>query len=102
MIQMRDYTAPLPEAKSKRKELCLKPSVARSIKSAAHAVGMDESTFIVSAAYQQAQEVEASQYMSILPQEQFDAFAAAVDGPGKENDALADTIARSRDLFVDA
>jgi uncharacterized protein (DUF1778 family) len=102
MIQMQDFTAPLVEAKTKRKEICLKPSVAVAIKLAARAVGMDESTFISSAAYRKAQEVEASQYVTTLPNESFAAFAAAVDLPGKENEALAKIIAGSRIFFADA
>lgn len=101
MIQFQDYAAPLVEVKSKRKEICLKPTVAATIKRAAGIVGMDESTFITSAAYKTARDVEASQFTTVLNENQFEAFAIAVDEPGKRNEALADIIANSRGLFGD-
>lgn len=55
----------------------------RKIKVAAEVVGMDESTFIASAAYEKAREIEAAQFVTVLSDAQFDAFAAAIDGPGK-------------------
>ena len=45
---------------------------------------------------------ELAQYTTVLPNEQFEAFAAAVDREGKANDALASSIAKSRTLFADA
>jgi uncharacterized protein (DUF1778 family) len=101
MIRIQDYTTHVSEKKSKRKELCLKPTVAAKIRQAALAVGMDESTFIASAAYRKAQEVEQSQYMSLLDDAQFDAFAAAVDTPGKRIEALAKVMEKSHAVFVD-
>lgn len=100
MIMMHDYTAALPERKSQRKELRLKPTVEQKIRSVAAYLGMDESTFIASAAYRAAQEIEASQFVTVLPQEQFDAFAAAVDAPAKGNDALTALLVKSRSTLV--
>jgi uncharacterized protein (DUF1778 family) len=101
MIQFHDYTACVSERKSARKELCLKPSVAAVIKKAAVSLGMDESTFIASAAYKKAQDIEQSQFASLISDAQFAAFAAAVDAPGQRNEALADVMKRGRTLFVD-
>ena len=99
---MREYTAPQAEAKTARKELKLQPTVLSAIKHAAHCVGMDPSTFITTAAFDRAKEVELAQFSTVLPEEQFAEFAAAVDGDGKANDVLADSIAKSQTLFVDA
>jgi len=102
MIQMHEYTAPQAEAKTARKELKVQPTVLAVIKRAAQCVGMDPSTFITTAALDRAKEIELAQFSTSLPEEQFAAFAAAVDGDGKANDVLADSIAKSRTLFVDA
>ena len=103
MIQFEDTTASATEKKSARKELRMKPGVAAKIKDVALMVGMDESTFITSAAYQKAQEIEQSQFISILPQDQFDAFSAAVTvtSKGECNEALAGLMKQSGDTFVD-
>jgi uncharacterized protein (DUF1778 family) len=98
---MREYIAPQAEAKTARKELKLQPAVLDIIKRAAKYVGMDPSTFITTAALDKAKEVELAQFSTVLPESQFVAFAAAVDGDGKANDVLADSIAKSRTLFVD-
>jgi uncharacterized protein (DUF1778 family) len=102
MIQMHDCTAALPERKTQRKELRLKPTVEKTIRRVAATLGMDESTFISSAAYRVAQEVEASQFLTVLPEEQFKAFAAAVDAPAKENEALTELLLQSQSVLVDA
>lgn len=100
-MQVQDYTAPLAEPKSKRKEISLKPSVAAAIKHAAALVGMDESTFISSAAYKKAKDVELAQFSSVLPEEQFAAFARAVDAPGSVSSELTAAIVRGRRLLKD-
>lgn len=102
MIQMYDYAETLHERKSQRKELRLKPTVENAIRRAAASLGMDESTFISSAAYKVAQEVEASQFVTVLPEEQFKAFAAAVDAPAKENEALTALLIQSQSLLADS
>jgi len=101
MIQMQAYPAAPAEAKSARKEMKFQPSVLDIIKNAARSVGMDPTTFITTAALDKAKEIELAQYTTSLSNEQFRAFAAAVDHEGKQNDALASSIAKSRALFKD-
>lgn len=101
MIQVQDYTASVRETKTQRKELKMKPSVAEAIKNASLAVGMDMSTFISSAAYKAAREVEFSQHQTVLSADAFDAFTAAVDAPGRRNPALGALLRRRNDLFQD-
>ena len=102
MIQLQEYIVPHAEAKTARKELKLQPSVLCVIQAAARYVGMDASTFIATAAYTRAKEIELAQFTTALSQDHFVAFAAAVDREGKANDVLAGSIAKSRTLFVDA
>lgn len=101
MIQMQEYIPLRAQAKTARKELKLQPDALTTIKQAARRVGMDPSTFITTAALDRAKEIELAQFSTTLSEAQFTAFAAAVDGDGKENDILADSIAKSRILFVD-
>jgi len=101
MIQVQDHTASVCETKTHRKELKMKPSVAEAIKNASLAVGMDMSTFISSAAYKAAREVEFSQHQTVLSVDAFDAFAAAVDAAGTRNSALGALLQRRNDLFQD-
>lgn len=102
MIQARDYTADFSERKTARKELKLKPSVAEKIKFAASLTGMDVSTFISSAAYEKAQQIEQAQFATVLQDMEFDAFAAAVERTEKRNNTLAGIIDKSREMLVDA
>lgn len=101
MHRFHDTTTGIPERKSTRKELCLKPSVAATIRKAARATGMDESTFIVSAAYLKAQDIEQAQFFTILDEAQFAAFAEAVDAPGRRIEKLAQLTEQARTLFAD-
>lgn len=93
MSQNDDATDAGPEAKSLRKDLRLRPSVMAAIERAALAVGLDTSSFITSAAYREALAIEAAQHRTTLPQEAFEAFAAAVAHPGERRDSLAALLA---------
>jgi uncharacterized protein (DUF1778 family) len=101
MIRAIDHTSAIAETKSYRKELKLKPSVAEAIQQAAACVGVDMSTFMASHAYKAAQEVQAAQHQSLLSQDAFDAFAAAVDRPGRSNPALQRLFRQRDDLVAD-
>ena len=100
MSQIQDTTSALCEPKSHRKDLRLKPSVLDAIERASLAVGMDADTFITSAAYRAAQDVEAAQHKSVLPSEAFDAFADAIDQPTRPNAALSDLFSKRRELIA--
>lgn len=101
MISVSDPTSALNEPKSQRKDLRLKPSVMDAIERASTAVGMDSSTFITSAAYRAAQEVEAAQHKTVVPSAAFDAFAAAVDQPAHANPALSALFEKRSALLSD-
>ena len=101
MIQSHDHTASVQETKTHRKELKMKPSVAEAIKNASLAVGMDMSTFISSAAYKAAREIEFSQHQTVLSEDAFDAFVVAVDAPGTRNPALGALLQQRNNLLRD-
>ncbi len=101
MVPMHPHTPPRDEAKTARKELKFQPSVLETIKNAARSVGMDPTAFITTAAFDRAKEIEQAQHLTLLPDAQFDAFAAAVDRNGKTNAALAASIAKGRAMLKD-
>lgn len=88
MITAFDHTVAIDEMKTYRKELKMKPTVAATIRRAAASVGMDMSTFMASSAFQAAHEIERAQHQTLLPEAVFEAFAAAVDRPGRRTEAL--------------
>jgi uncharacterized protein (DUF1778 family) len=98
---MTNVLTSVSEPKSRRKELKMQASVHAAIERASGVVGMDSSTFIVSAAYQAARDIEARQALTTLPPKAFEAFAAAVDRPGRRNEALGALFRRRRDLLAD-
>ena len=101
MVRIENPLARVPEPKDRRKELKMQASVHAAIERAARAVGMDSSTFIVSAAYRAAEEVEARQGVTALSPKAFAAFAAAVDRPGRRNSQLGELFRRRQDLLAD-
>lgn len=101
MIPASDPTSAFNEPKSQRKDLRFKPSVIDAIERASSAVGMDSSTFITSAAYRAAQEIEAAQHKTVVSPKAFDAFAAAVDHPAQANPALTALFEKRRELLGD-
>jgi uncharacterized protein (DUF1778 family) len=79
-----------------RKELRLHRMDEARIRAAAAATGLQETDFIRQAALLRAQEVEQRLSLSILPQETFDPFTAAINAPGQVIPGLAHTAAGSK------
>ena len=99
MISAIDHTVSIDEMKTYRKELKMKLTVAATIKRAAASVGMDMSTFMASSAFQAAHEIERAQHQTLLPEATFDAFAAAVDHPGRRNQALGQLFQKRAEMI---
>lgn len=85
-----------------RKELRLHREDEALIRAAAAATGLREADFIRQAALLRAQEVEQRLSLSILPQESFDAFTAAINAPCKIIPGLAHAATGSKGLLTDA
>lgn len=101
MLQYNDKTIDVAEKKSVRKEQRVKPSISAAIGRAAAAVGMDESAFIVSAAYEKAIAIEKAQFTSVLEQSYFDQFAKAINADGKPVKGLVNAAKRTRGILRD-
>jgi uncharacterized protein (DUF1778 family) len=95
-------TATTPGKMEARKELRMHRADEERIRAAAAATGLQEADFIRQAALLRAQEVEQRMALSILPQEAFDAFRAAVAAPGKVSVGLARAIKASEGMIKDA
>ncbi len=102
MLHYTDSTAKTQERKSVRKEQRVKPSISDAIARAAMSVGMDESVFIVSAAYEKAIAIEKAQFSTSLDSEYFQQFSKAVNSQGKRIKGLVEAEQKSRDILRDA
>lgn len=101
MYSFKDATDSVPEKKSVRVEQRMKPSIRKAIERAAAAVGVDETAFITSAAYEKAKEVERAHLATQLPSEHFDAFVEALEAPAMRIEGLADAAGKSRRILRD-
>lgn len=102
MLNYTDATADVAEKKSVRKEQRVKPSISAAISQAAASVGMDESAFIVSAAYEKAIEIKKSQFSTSLDPEYFQRFAKAINAPGKRIEGLVEAEKKTRRILRNA
>jgi uncharacterized protein (DUF1778 family) len=94
--------AATPGKMEARKELRMHRADEERIRAAAAATGLQEADFIRQAALLRAQEVEQRMALSILPQEAFDAFKAAVEVPGKVVPGLSQALKASEGVLKDA
>ncbi len=85
-----------------RKEIRMHRADEARIRAAAAASGLQEADFIRQAALMRAAEVERRMSLSVLPEEAFAAFKAAVEAPGKAVPGLAVAAKASEGLLKDA
>ncbi len=100
MIQLAD-TPKTSGAKSERVEFRVHPDEKARIENAAEAVGLKGADFIRHAILLQAREIEERSVRSVLPTDAFEAFQAAVDGPGEFVPGLAAAAEKSKGLLID-
>ncbi len=91
----------LDEPKSARMEQRLKPHVKARIQEAAALLGVDETTFVTTAAYERAEAALADRARTRLTAEDAAAFLAALDAPAAPTDALKEALALHADRVVD-
>jgi len=101
MFALETITA-TPGKMEARKELRMYRADEERIRAAAAATGLQEADFIRQGALLRAQEVEQRVSLSILPQETFDAFKAAVGASGKAVPGLAKVLKASEGVLKDA
>ena len=66
MLSFHDHAAAIDEPRTARMEQCTKPRIKAQIQQAAALLGIDETTFVISAALQQARSTIADHERTIL------------------------------------
>jgi len=75
-----------------------KPHVKVEIDHAAALLGVDETAFVTSAAYERARQVIADHQRTVLVSEDYAAFMAALDAPPAPSRALKQAVRRHRGM----
>jgi len=88
MLAFSDQTAAIDEPKNARMEQRTKPHVKAAIQHAAALLGVDETTFVTSVAYERARATLKDHETTVLAPADHDAFLAALDAPSAPTDAL--------------
>ena len=93
MLRFQDSTAAINELKTARMEQRTKPSVKAQIQQAAALLGIDETTFVTSAALERARLTIADQERTTLSAEDREMILTALETPAEPTDALRQALA---------
>ena len=93
MLSFHDSAAVIDEPKTARMEQRTKPSVKAQIQQAVALLGIDETTFVISAALERARSIIADHERTILSAEDRNVILAALDTPPEPTDALRQAMA---------
>ncbi len=88
MLAFHDHTAAIDEPKTARMEQRTKPHIKAAIHDAAALLGVDETTFVTSAAYDRARAAIREFETTVLTPADRDVFLSALDAPAKPSNAL--------------
>ncbi len=100
MLSFHDSAAAIDEPKTARMEQRTKPSVKAQIQQAVALLGIDETTFVISAALERARSTIADHERTILTAEDRDVILAALDTPAEPTDALRQAMALYKAVVV--
>ena len=93
MLNFHDHAAAIDEPKTARMEQRTKPHVKAQIQQAAALLGVDETTFVTSAALERARNTIAEHERTLLSAEDRAVVLAALDAPADPTDALREAMA---------
>lgn len=96
MLDHNDTTAGVNEPKTARMEQRTKPRVKAEIQLAAALLGVDETTFVTSAAYDRARAAIADHQRTVLYDRDRKALLAALDAPSEPTPVLLEAMALHR------
>lgn len=96
MLDHKDTTAEVNEPKTARMEQRTKPRVKAEIQLAAALLGVDETTFVTSAAYDRARAAIADHQRTVLYDRDRKALLAALDAPSDPTPVLLEAMALHR------
>ena len=101
MLSFHDSAAANDEPKTARMEQRTKPSVKAQIQQAAALLGTDETSFVISAALEQAKRTIAEHERTILSDEDRKVLLAAFDSPAEQTIALREAMALHKAVATD-
>ena len=93
MLSFHDSAAAINEPKTARMEQRTKPSVKAEIQKAVTLLGIDETTFVISAALDRARSIIADHERTILTAKDRDVILAALDNPPEPTEGLRQAMA---------
>ena len=93
MLNFHDHAAAIDEPKTARMEQRTKPHVKAQIQQAAALLGVDETTFVTSAALERARLAIADHERTLLSAEDRAVVLAALDAPAEPTEALREAMA---------
>ncbi len=96
MLPFTDHVSALDEPKTARMEQRTKPHVKAEIARAAALLGVDETTFVTSAAYARARATIKDHQLTVQAPEDQDAFLAALEAPSSVPQALKQAVRQHR------
>ena len=96
-----DATRAVDEPRSARMEQRTKPHVKEEIRRAAALLGVDETTFVTSAAYERARSTIEDHESTVLTSEDRRVFLAALGAPAQPTEALREAVATHGRLIRD-
>ena len=88
MLAFSDKSVAIDEPKNARMEQRTKPHIKAEIQPAAALLGVDETTFVSSVAYERARQTIEDHQRTLLAPEDHDAFLAALEAPTAPTEAL--------------
>ena len=100
MLAFQNTTDTIDEPSDARMQFRTKARVKEAIQRAAALSGVDDSAFMVSAAYQSAMATIAAHEKTVLTSIDHEAFFAALDNPPEPSQKLKDAYARYRATVV--
>ncbi|MYA18327.1 MAG: DUF1778 domain-containing protein [Gammaproteobacteria bacterium] len=101
MLAYNDATKDIDEPRTARMEQRTKPHVKAAIQRAAALLGVDETSFVTSSAYERACSTLDDHERTVLVGEDRDVFLAAMENPAEPTPALREAVAIHRRLIRD-
>lgn len=98
MYSLNDQTAAIKEPSDERMHFRVKKRVKQTIRQAAVLTGMDDSSFVISAAYDAAIKAIEAHQKTVLQEIDFEPFFTALDNPPAPTEALMKAFKRHRDI----
>jgi uncharacterized protein (DUF1778 family) len=99
MYSRHDLTAAIKEPSDERMHFRVKKRVKQTIRQAAALTGMDDSSFVISAAYDAAIKAIETHQKTVLQEIDFEPFFTALDNPPAPTDALKKAFERRKDII---